>query len=223
MDPQGKFYFRVADEVRGPATVEQLRDFASVTVITPETEIAASAAGPWARIATVAIHAEVFPARRVIEFKAAEFESINDESTPAVRVDDLKEAALRPPPSLRGREVIVAPGVARPARDGDPANEVQAMVLEVGRRVAANTPVVVLPPTPGPFPRWPWFAVPAVLGSAGIMCIPMLYEWRYDEMSVSILIGWTVLFNAMLVGVMVLDQQHNRNVGANKTTPATRR
>jgi hypothetical protein len=48
--------------------------------------------------------------------------------------------------------------------------------------------------------------VPSVFGTAGLWCIPLFYEQGYDPTSISILIGWSVLFNALLVGVMSLDR-----------------
>ena len=209
------FYFRVAGILRGPATVAQLRDLAGVYVITPETEIAPSVGGPWTAIAQTPVHLEVFPPRPAIEFKAAEFESLNPASAPAITVDGIKETALQSPSALRGREVIVSPKVARPSRDGDPANDVQAMVLEVGRRVAASTPEVVLPPPPRSY-RWVWFAVPAVLGTTGIVCIPLLYGRQVDAISFSILGGWVVLFNGFLVALLAVDRQLDDRVKRNR-------
>jgi hypothetical protein len=209
------FYFRVAGIRRGPATVEQLRDLAGVYVITPETEITANAGEPWVAIKLTPIYLAVFPPRPVIEFKASEFESLNPASAPVITVDGIKEAALKSPSSLRGREVLVSPKVVRPARDGDPANDVQAMVLEVGRRVAASTPEVVLPPPPRSF-RWVWFAVPSVLGTTGILCIPLLYDGKVDAISFSILGGWVVLFNGLLAALLAVDRQLDDRVRRNR-------
>src|SRR5476651_2447253 len=164
MDSKRAFYVRVVGGVRGPLGLEHLREMASVDVITPENEIAENASGPWVRLATLAICADVFPARRVIGFKEAEFEELNRGPTPAMDPNEALAQANRPPAAFRGREVVVTPQVLRRPRDGEPPNEVQEMVLEVGRRVAANEPPVVLPPVPGPFPRWPWFAALSVLG-----------------------------------------------------------
>lgn len=207
MEPSLVYFVRIAGAVRGPVGIEQLREMGSIEVITPETEIAPQANGPWVRLATRAICSEVFPARRAIEFKTAQFEEINRDSTPAVDLDETIERAKRLPAAFRGREVVVPPHVVRPPRDGDPHNEVQEMVLDVGRRVAAHAPVVVLPPPPPRFPRWPWFAALSVVGSMAIMSIPLLYDRRYDQMSVSILGMWTVMFNGLLVGAMMLDRR----------------
>lgn len=216
MDSKSVHYVRVAGEVRGPIGLAQLRDMASVDVITSETEVAPRADGPWARLATLAICAEVFPARRVLGFKAAEFEELNRGTAPAMDPNEAIAQANRPPASFRGREIVVSPLGVRGTRDDEPPNEVQAMVLEVEQRVAANAPPVVLPRAPGPFPRWPWFVVPSVLGSAGILCIPLLYDRRYDEMSVSILIGWVVLFNALLIALMMIDRGLGNRASAKK-------
>ena len=214
MEPTRKFYFRVAGETRGPATVEQLRDFAGIAVITGETEIAASASGPWARRATLAICAEVFPARRTHEFGANQFKELNPAAAPPVDHHEIIAHANRPPESFRGREVIVNPALHLTRADERP-NEVQLIVQEVGRKVAANAPVVVLPPTPSPFPRWRWFAVAAVLGSAGILSIPLFYEQGYDSTSTMIVGGWTVLLNALLVAVMIFDRSLGGKIGSN--------
>ena len=216
MEPSRVYFVRIAGAVRGPVGVEQLREMGSVEVITPETEIAPQVEGPWVRLATLAICPEVFPARRAIEFKTAQFEEINRDSTPAVDLEETIERAKRSPASFRGREVVVPPQVPRPARDGDPRNEVQPWVIEVGRRVAAHAPVVVLPPPPPRFPRWPWFAALSVAGSTAIMSIPLLYDRRYDQMSVSILGMWTVMFNGLLVGAMMIDRRLSAMARSNK-------
>ena len=217
------YFVRIAGAVRGPLGMEHLRDLATGNVITPEAEIAPGADGPWERMATLAICAEVFPARRVLGFKAAQFEELNRGSAPAVEPDEIIAQALRPLGALRGREVVVSPQVLRGTREGEPPNEVQAMVLEVGRRVAANAPPVALPQPPSAFPRWPWFAVPSVFGSAGILCIPLLYGRRYDPMSVSILVGWVVLFNGLLVALMMIDRQLDDRVRLHKSKMGTLR
>ena len=213
------YFIRIGGEARGPMRLDQLRDLAIGNAITPETEIAADASGPWAPIAMLEIFVEVFPAKREVGFKPPEFEELNRGEAPPVDANEIIATANQPLDAFRGREFVVTPGAGRAAKPGDPPNEVQVIVQEVGRKISEHAPPVIMPPAPPPFPRWKWFAIPSVIGSAGILCIPMLYENGYDEMSTSIVIGWTVLFNALLVGVMVLDQRHNRPSVAKETKP----
>lgn len=207
MDSNGIHFVKIAGVVRGPVGVAQLREMGCIDVITAETEIASGPDGPWVRLATLPICADVFPPRPAIMFKAAQFEAINRGTAPAMDPAEAIEQANRPPATLRDREVLVTPRSLRGTRSDEPPNEVQAMVLEVGRRVAANAPVVLLPPPPPRFPRWPWFAALSVIGSTGIMCIPLLYDGKYDPMSISILGGWVVLFNGLLVMLLMMDRR----------------
>jgi len=213
MDSKRVFYVRISGELRGPVGVEQLRDLADVEVITPDTTVARSPDGPWEPLATLAICPEVFPARRVLGFKAAEFETINRESAPGMDPKEVIEQAHKVPESFRGREVVVTPQVVRGPREGDPPNDVQEMVLEVGRRVAANAPVVLLPSPPPRYPRWRWFLALAITGSTGIWCIPLLYDGRYDETSITILAGWVVLYDMFLLYLMFIDHQQRERGG----------
>ena len=207
-------FIRIAGEVRGPVGIEQLRDLGSVEVITPESLVAPSAAGPWTPIAALPICAEVFPPRRVIGFKAKEFEEINRGAAAAMNPEEAILQANQPPSSFRGREVLVTPPGRRGTRDGEPPNEVQAMVLEVGRQIAAHAPPPAPPPRRPRFPRWRWLVFPSVFGTAGIMAIPLLYDRQYDSSSLSILIGWTGLFNLLLVGILALDRSLGDKVSA---------
>jgi hypothetical protein len=206
MDPSRNYVVRIAGELRGPIGVEQLRDLASVDVITPETEVAPQAEGPWTRIAALPIFPEVFPARNAIAFKAKAFEEINRESTPAVDLDETIARSERMPASFRGREVVVKPQGLAPKLESDQPSEVLEMVREVSRRVAANAPPPPPPPpVPSRFRRWPWFAALSVVGTTAIFCIPLLYERQYDDMSVAILFGWVGMFNAVVVFLFGLD------------------
>ena len=218
MESNRIYFVRIGGQVRGPVRVDQLREMGGIDVITPESEVAPGADGPWTRLATLPICPEVFPARRGIGFKAAKFEEINQGSAPAMNPAEAIEQSLRSPASFRGREVVVTPQVLRGTRDGDPPNDVQEMVLEVGRRVAAHAPVVVPAPPPQRFPRWRWFVTASLLGSAGIMCIPLLYDRKYDAMSTSILGCWTVMFNGLLIAVLVFDRRIGQQVQSNKAT-----
>lgn len=218
MDSNRIHFIRLAGAVRGPLALEDLRDLGQAGVVTPETELAASASGPWARLATLPLEAEVFPPRRVLGFKAAEFENVNRASGAApVDTKETIEHALRPAASLRGKEVTVKPLGRRGAPDGEPLNEVQVIVQEVGRKVAEHAGPVALPGAIIPFPRWRWFAVAAGIGSAGMLLIPLCYKSGYDAMTVTILSGWVVLFNALLLGIMMLDRGLTGAVRKNKS------
>lgn len=217
MDTKRVHFIRIAGVVRGPLAGEDLRDLAEAGIVTPETEAATGAGGPWAGLATLAIWAEVFPARRVLGFKATEFVEVNRGSVAAaVDVNNEIAHANRPAAALRGREVVVKPSVRRGPREGEPLNEVQVIVQDVGRVVAEHTPLVPLPPAVA-FPRWRWFAVPSGIGSVGLLCIPLLYDGRYDSLTVSIISGWVVLWNGLLLGVMVADRKFSATVRRNKS------
>jgi len=206
MAPPPAHFVRLAGVVRGPLRLEHVREMAESGVITPETEIAPAADGPWVPLAALPLCAEIMPVRRVLGFKAAEFDQLNQGSAPAMDPNEVILQANQPPASFRGREVAVTPlGRLGPRAGG--ANEVQAMVLEVGRRVAANAPPVVLPPPPARFPRWRWFLALGVLGTAFILCIPRFYpDRKSDEFTFSILAGWIVLYDGFLVLVMVMER-----------------
>lgn len=205
MEPSRNYVVRIAGEVRGPMGVEQMRDLASVDVVTPETEIAVDPAGPWAKIATLPIFPDVFPERRGLAFKSRQFEEINRDSTPAVDLDQAIEQSQRMPASFRGREVVVKPQGLGVTLASDKPSDVLEMVLDVNRRVAANAPP---PPPPPPvksrFRRWPWFAALSLIGSGGIFSIPLLYE-GYDDWSVTILLGWACLWNILVIFLFGLD------------------
>jgi hypothetical protein len=217
METKRVYFVRIGGAVRGPLTSEDLRDLAAAELVMRESDIALSADGPWAPLATQEVCAVVFPPRRVLGFKATEFVEVNRSAAPAVDLNEVIERANRPAPALRGREVTVAPLGKLGAREGDPLNDVQQIVLEVGRKVAENAPPIALPGPVVPFPRWRWFAVAAVLGSAGFMSIPWFYRRPYDAMSVSILLGWVVMFNALLLGLMMLDRKLSDAVRRDKT------
>lgn len=219
MEPKRIHFVRVAGEVRGPLALEHLRDLAEAGVLTADAEIAASAGGPWAVLGTVPLCMEVFPARRVLNFRAAEFATVSDAATPAMAPDEVIAQANRPPATFRGREVVVTPQVWRGTLDHEPPNEVQQIVQDVGRRVAAHAPPMVLPPLPSPFPRWRWFLTAGVLGSASILSIPLFYERNYDATTVAVLLGWVVLYDGFLVFLMVTDRMHNDGVRTRRLKP----
>ena len=76
-------------------SLEQMRDLGTVDVITPATEIAMSANGPWVALSTLAIYPEVFPAKPALGFKRAEFDEINHDAAPVFDVDALEAVASR--------------------------------------------------------------------------------------------------------------------------------
>jgi len=216
MDTLRVHFIRNGSEVRGPLATEHLRELAEVGIAIPETESGASAAGLWTGRAEHAVAAEVWPRRRMLEFKAAEFSAVNEAVRP-LEACEMIAHALRPAEALRGQEVLVRPTVLRGTRDGEPPNEVQRMVQEVGRKVAENAPPIMLPPPPVvSFPRWPWFAVAAVLGSGGFPSFPFFYNAPYDGMTVAILSGWVALFNGGLLALMVFDRGLSQTVRRNK-------
>ncbi len=211
------YFVGIGGAVRGPLTSEDLRDLATAEVVTRETEIAASAAGPWARLATLSLVDEVFPPRRVLGFKAAEFENRNPSGGAAIHVDDVIAQANRASPALRGREVVVHATGGRGTPVDAPANEVQVIVHAVGRKLAEHAGPIALPPPIVAFPRWRWFAVASAVGSAGMLAIPLCYRLPYDSMTVAILSAWVAMFNALLFGVMVMDRQMTGAVRPNKS------
>jgi hypothetical protein len=202
-----RYFVRIAGELRGPLGAEQLRSLAEAEVIAPETAVRDGANGPWVALATQAICADVFPPRRALGFKAAEFEEINKAEGPAIDPNEIAAQAQRAPASFRGREVIVAPLGRRGTLAHEDPNEVQQIVQEVGRKIAAHAPPETPPAKRRWWRRWLWVGVPAVLGTAGIMAIPLLYDRSYDDMSVSILLSWVVLYNGFLAMVVVWDAQ----------------
>lgn len=210
-------FVRIAGAVRGPVSVAQLREMAGIAVVAPDTDVAAHADGPWVKLATLAIALEVFPARRAVEFKPTQFEEINRAGPAAMDPAEAIEQALRPPKSFRGREVVVAPLGLRGKRDGEPLSDVQEMVLEVGRRVAAHAPPAAMPRPPPRFRHWPWFAAASVLGTTAILCVPLCYGRKYDAMSVSILGGWGVMFNGLLALLLVTERRMKEMLRSNKS------
>ena len=138
VDSSPSFFVRFAEGVRGPMAAEHLRDLAGAGFVTRDTEVAPAANGPWTRLAAHAIYAEVFPERRGIAFKAAQFDQVADRTAPALDPDRVLLEANSPPASFRGREILVTPQGVRGTGDGEAPNEVQQMVQEVGRRVAAH-------------------------------------------------------------------------------------
>ncbi len=84
-----------------------------------------------------------------------------------------------------------------------------------------TAPVVVLPPPPPRFPNWPWFAALAVVGTAAIMSIPLLYERQYDDMSVAILLGWVGLFNAVVGFLFLLDYRMSEQARSSRSKTDT--
>ena len=204
MSSPASHYVRVGGEVRGPLRTEQLREMATIEVVTPESEVAASPDGPWVRLATLPLWEVVKPIPPAFGFKPNEFSQINTDAVPAMDPNEEIRRASQPAASLRGREVVV-PTSLRATRGDEPLNEVQRMVLEVNERVAAYAPPEILPPVPSRFRFLRWLVPLSVIGSGVILGLPWYYGRSYDRMSVVILLGWVALYNTMLVAVPLLE------------------
>lgn len=124
MDATPATYLLLANEVRGPFTREQLHLLAEAGVIAPETGWAAGPQGPWLALRDRPDAAEIFPARREFQFKAAEFERVN----PAA------------PPHADPRERVAAAG----RRSAQAPNDVLDLVRDTARIQSEFEPPVDL-------------------------------------------------------------------------------
>ncbi len=88
-------FVRIDDAVRGPFTCEQLRTLGEVGTITPKTEASAHAAGPWSKLQDRPNCAEIFPPHRKFQFKAREFENVNQ--PPEMQAADRRPPGTPPP------------------------------------------------------------------------------------------------------------------------------
>lgn len=198
MKPEPGWFVRMGDEVRGPYAIAQLQQLAEVDVITPATEAAASSAGPWEKLEAMAVAAVVFPPRRNLGFKAAEFTVDNRSSAAPVDLRDVIAAANAPALPPGANRTIARVTAAESGKTPDAANEVSAMVREVGRKEAEFAP-----PPPPPKPRRPsrrlvFVGVLALLGNAVLVAIPVAYGALGDDLSMSIIRAWAVMFNGGL-------------------------
>jgi hypothetical protein len=132
-------YLLIGNEVRGPFTPDQLRKLAEVGAITPETDASARAAGPWSKLQDRPDCAEFFPERRQFQFKAREFENVNQAPEPPVDHRELIAAANRRPDAVPG----VPPPLPPPA-----ANDVLDIVRETTRAQTRHEKAVDLTPRP---------------------------------------------------------------------------
>ncbi len=116
MSPPPVLFLRLSNEVRGPFERDRLRELALTGVVTPATEVAESAAGPWIKIQAMAEWADIFPERPQFRFKAKQFEPVNQPAEPPVDHRELIAAAHR--------EYRAAPAAASPR----PLNEVEEIL-----------------------------------------------------------------------------------------------
>ena len=195
MKPAPGLFVRIAGDVRGPYGVDQLRQLAEVEVITPATEAALSAAGPWARLETMIEVAAVFPPRAKLGFKPAEFAVDNRESAPEVNLRDLIASANGPsPPAVAaGMGARIAAGDAEKKQKSP--NEVAEFVRDVQRREAQFAPPLPPPKPWRPSRRLKFCVVLALAGNATLAAIPAIYGALHDEMSMTLLAAWAVLYN----------------------------
>jgi hypothetical protein len=132
-------FLRLNQEVRGPFGPELLAELARSGVITPATEVSASAAGPWILLQAVGDYASIFPVRPAVQFKTKPFERVNRASDVPVDHRALIAAANRPTPSPAAAE---SPRPANPA----PPNEVVEILRENARAQARFEKPVDLTP-----------------------------------------------------------------------------
>lgn len=101
MDNPPSTFLRLQGALRGPFTVDQLRELADGGAITPGTEAATDQTGPWAPLETLPQSAGLFRAPQQFQFKVREIEKVNQQAHPPVDHHELIAAANRPltPPS----------------------------------------------------------------------------------------------------------------------------
>lgn len=199
-DPGLRLFVRVGDEVRGPYDLGRLRQLAEVEVITPATEATEARTGPWARLdADETIAAAIFPARRRLGFREAEFARDNTGSAAPVDLREVIAAAnAPPPPSLAGR-TIARTTAAEAGMTREAEGEVSQMVRAVGEKEAQFAPP---PPPPKPWRPSRRLVLVGGIGLAGnavLAAIPVVYDALGDQASMTMLLGWAGLFNAGLL------------------------
>ena len=201
MNPAPGLFVRIGGEVRGPYGREQLRQLAEVEVIAPATEAATVVAGPWAKLETMVERAAVFPPRVELGFKPTEFAVDNNDSTPSVNLRDLIAAADGPLPPAVAAEAKARIAAAEALKQAAAPNEVAAMVRDVQQREAQFAPPLPPPKPWRPSRRLKFCAGLAIAGNAALAAIPLIYDARHDDMSLTILAGWAVIYNG---GVTVM-------------------
>jgi len=195
MKPAPGLFVRIAGDVRGPYGVDQLRQLAEVEVIAPATEAAFSAAGPWARLETMVEVAVVFPPRAKLDFKPTEFAVENRDSAPEVNLRDLIASANGPSPPAVAAGMGSRIAAADAAQKSVPPNEVAEIVRDVGRREAQFAPPLPPPKPWRPSRRLKFCVVLAIAGNATLAAILTIYGAWHDEMSMTMLAAWAVLYN----------------------------
>lgn len=198
MNPLPRYFVRVADEVRGPYDVAQLRQLAEVDVITPANEVADTREGPWQRAGALAQQAEIFPPRTEHALKPTDFSVINDAATAPIDFRDIIAQAQVAGPVLRpSHPPDLAAHFAKKAA-GEP-NEVEAMVREVQARDAEFAP------PPPPPPRWKpsrrlVLVVSLALAGNGLLAGILTYydSWNHNHSQV-ISTGLAIIYNGWLM------------------------
>jgi hypothetical protein len=199
MDTGAITHVRISGELRGPLRPAQLRELAEGGAITPATEAAAAATGPWRPIRDWPEFTTLFPPRPTLNFKAAEFEAVNRGSAPPVDHRDLIAWANLPPPA--GAAPATAPATPSTPKP-EPANEVLEIVREVARVDRLHAKPMVFPDRPKLSLRFKHYLILAALGNALLAAIVLFY-WPIDELSAAIFAGWAALFNMGLAAIML--------------------
>ena len=200
MNSPTRLYLRFAGEARGPYQLEQLLELVAGGVVNPTTEAAASAAGPWVRLETLAVGQTLFPPRPELRFKATEFEAVNRGSSPPVDHRDLIAWANLPPPmgAAKALEPVI-PAAPKP----EPVNEVLEIVREVARVDLQHAKPLVFPSRRKMTRRFKHYLLMAAFGNGLLVAFTLGYDGWSDEWSRLIIMGWTGLFNAGLAVIML--------------------
>jgi hypothetical protein len=193
-----RLFLILGGEIRGPFRPEQLHQLVEGGAITPATDAAHAATGPWRALSDWPEGANLFPQRPEIRFKPAEFETVNHDSVPPVDHRELIAwANLAPPPGASR-----SPGSAAPATPKtEPVNEVRAIVREVARVDAQFEKPMVFPPRRHQHRLLIHYLILAAIGTAVVASIGFIYR-PIDTDSVLILGSWAVLYNGGLAIIM---------------------
>lgn len=197
MNPGGITHVRIGGEVRGPFRLAQLIELAEGGAITPATEAALAADGPWSPVQAWPECAQIFPPRAARGFKATEFTSVNRDSAPPVDHRDVIAWANRPPPPG------VKPAIPTPPKP-EPVSEVAEMVREVARIDALRAKPEVITPRKNANRRLVHYFILAALGNGVLAGIMFHYDALSDEWSRMIIFGWAGLYNAALAAIMLV-------------------
>jgi len=128
-------YVRLQGEVRGPFGAERLAELAQAEVVTPATDAAPAADGPWAPLGGREDCAALFPARPAVRFRAKDFTPVNRPAGAPVDVADWFATARGPDAPRTPPE---APAVSADLR----------AILEVNRARERAAGLDHLPPPP---------------------------------------------------------------------------